>query len=309
MGSPDEALRYFARRDLLGEDVGPVQALWKLPDARRILQKQQADGSWPRAGTSTAPAVNYRLIETWRNFRVLVDQYGFTRKHPQARRAAEFIFSCQTEDGDIRGMLADQYATYYTGALLGLLIQSGYAHDPRITKGIRWLLSMRQLDGGWTIPILTHAFDRSTLHRLTSRHAEPVEPDRTKPFSHHWTGMVLRAFAAHPKHRTSVAALAAGRLLKSRFFKPDAYGSYRAPSYWLRFGYPFWWTNLVTALDSLSLLGFSSRDAGIREALDWLREHQERSGLWRTSYADPKARATDPWVTLAVARVLRRFHP
>jgi hypothetical protein len=280
-----------------------------LPDARRVLKPQHADGSWPRTGTSTSPAVNYRLVETWRNFRVLVDRFGFTRKHPQARRAAEYIFSCQAAEGDIRGMLADQYATYYTGALLGLLIQAGYGRDARVAKGIRWLLSMRQADGGWTIPILTHPFDRATLHRLTSRHAAPVEPDRSRPFSHHWTGMVLRAFAAHPKHRTSDAARAAGRLLKSRFFKPDAYGSYRAAGYWVRFGFPFWWNNLVTALDSLSLLGFSSRDADIRKALDWLRDHQESSGVWRTSYVDPKARATDPWVTLAVARVFKRFHP
>jgi squalene cyclase len=209
-------------------------------------------------------------------------------------------------------MLADQYATYYTGAILGLLIRAGYQGDARVGRGLRWLLSMRQDDGGWTIPILTRKFDRRTIHRLTSRRSRPVEPDRSKPFSHHWTGMVLRAFAAHPRYRRSPEAKAAGLLLKERFFKPDSYGSYRAADTWLRFEYPFWWNNLVAALDTLSHLGLAGEDRSIRSALDWLRDHQEESGLWRVSYVpgareNSKTLAMGPWVTLAICRIFRRF--
>jgi hypothetical protein len=310
--SDSEAIRCFSRRDLLGERVGPISSLWELPDARRILRKQEADGSWRRSGKAKITAVNTSLVETWRQVRFLVDQYGFTREHPQARKAAEYLLSCQSPDGDIRGMLADQYATYYTGAILGLLIRAGYQDDPRIEKGFQWLLSMRQADGGWTIPILTHPLDRSTLHRLTSRHARPLEPDRSKPFSHHWTGMVLRAFAAHPRYRRSPEARAAASLLKTRFFQPDSYTSYRAASYWVRFEYPFWWNNLVSALDSLSQLGLTGDDPSIRSGLDWLRDHQEDSGLWKVSYVggareNSKSRAMQPWITLAICRVFRRL--
>lgn len=314
--SRDQALLFFLRRDLLGEDPGPLERLWQLPGAQKILRKQCADGSWPRRGEPQHPAVNVRLIETWRHFRFLVEQYGFTRQHPQARRAAEFLFSCQTEAGDIRGMLADQYATYYTGAILALLIQAGYAEDPRVEKGLRWLLAMRQSDGGWTIPLLTHKLDRATQYRLTSQHAEPLEPERSKPFSHHWTGMVLRAFALHPRWRSCAAAVRAARLLKSRFFQPDAYTSYQAASYWVRFEYPFWWNNLLTALDSLSRMGFSPEDGQIARAARWLIDHQEGDGLWRISYARPedkeqetaRSRAMRPWVGLAICRVLKRLY-
>ncbi len=316
LASENPALRYFARRDLLGERVGPVQTLWELPEAKRILKKQETDGAWPPA-VQKHSAVNYRLIETWRHFRYLVEQYGFTREHPQARTASEFLFSCQTPEGDIRGMLADQYATYYTGAIMALLIRAGYEDDPRIEKGFQWLLSIRQSDQGWTIPILTRGLDRQTLQRLTSRHAQPVEPDRSKPFSHHWTGMVLRAFAAHPKYRKFPDARLAGQLLKARFFKPDSYSSYRAASYWIRFEHPFWWNNLLSALDSLSRLGFSADDASMTAALDWLREHQEKSGLWKLSYVNPgekrkgttKTRAMQLWVSLAICRVFKRLLP
>ena len=90
--------------------------------------------------------------------------------------------------------------------------------------------------------------------------------------------MVLRAFAVHPEYRKSEAAQAAARLLASRFFQPDRYTSYQAASYWVRFEYPFWWNNLVAALDSVSLIGLTRDDEQIRKALDWLVDHQEEDG-------------------------------
>ena len=308
------ALHYFARRDLLEEPAGPIEQLWDLPEPCRILRKQQSDGSWPRSGEAKHPAINYGLIETWRYFRILVDKYGFTRQHPQAQRAAEFLFSCQTAAGDFRGFLANQYATYYSGAILGLLVQAGYAADPRIERGFQWLLEMRQDDLGWTIPLITYKLDRQTQYRLTSEYAPPLEPDRTKPFSHNWTGMVLRAFAAHESYRHSDAARTAARLLASRFFQADRYSSYQAASYWLRFEYPFWWNNLVAALDSISWIGLPREDEDIAQALNWLVEHQEASGTWKVTYAKeesketPKTREMKFWISLAICRIFKRFY-
>ncbi len=315
LSSGNEALSYLARRDLYGDHVGPVDRLWNLPGARRILQKQLADGSWPRPGGGRHPAVNYRLIETWRHFRFLVEQYEFSREHPEGERAAEFLLSCQSEEGDIRGILANQYATYYTGAIMSLLIQAGYATDPRIERGFRWLLAMRQDDGGWSIPLITHKLDRAAQFRLTSEYAEPLEPDRTKPFSHNWTGMVLRAFAVHPQYRHSEAARTAARLLASRFFQADRYTSMKAAGYWLRFDYPYWWNSLVAALDSVTLIGLNRDDGQVARAAAWLIEHQEADGLWPLYYARPDARETEAarkretrlWVALSICRVLKRL--
>lgn len=312
LASGDEALQYFVRRDLLEEELGPICRLWQLPAAQRILKGQEPDGSWDRSDSKKKHKdINYNLIETWKQFRILVEKYGFNRENSAAEKAAEFLFSCQADDGDIRGFIANQYAIYYTGAVMSLLIKAGYEDDPRIEKGFQWLLSMRQNDLGWSTPIITHDFDGKTIYRLTSEYAEPVEPDRSKPFSHNWTGMVLRAFAAHSKYRSSEAAKIGAKLLKSRFFKPDPYRSYRAASCWVRFQYPFWWNNLVAALDSISLID-PSRDEPMEEALDWLIDHQEQDGLWKTTYVKGKevnnaqTRETRPWVSLAICRVLRR---
>ncbi len=314
LSSGNAAISYFVRRDLLGENVEPISIVWELPEVGKLLRKQSPDGSWRHKGKRTVayPPHHYELMETFKRFRLLVERYRLTREHPAAEKAAEYLLSCQTEDGDIRGMIGNQYATYYTGAIMAHLIGAGYAEDPRIERGFRWLLSMRQDDGGWTVPILTHRLDRETLHRLTSEEAEPLEPDRSKPFSHNWTDMVLRAFTAHPGYRGAPEAMVAGELLKSRFFKPDAYSSYRAASYWVRFA--FWWPNLLTSLDSLSRMGFTSEDPDIGAALDWFVEHQEPDGLWNLTYVEGK-RAPDSevnrdrklWLGLAVARVFKRL--
>jgi len=105
----------------------------------------------------------------------------------------------------------------------------------------------------------------------------------------------------------------AASLLKSRFFQPDCYTSYQAASYWLRFEYPFWWNNLVSALDSISLIGFSKDDEQIQQAVQWLVDHQQEDGLWKTTYAQAiqkestKTREMQWWVTLAICRILKRL--
>jgi hypothetical protein len=79
----------------------------------------------------------------------------------------------------------------------------------------------------------------------------------------------------------------------------------------VRFQYPFWWNNLVAALDSISLID-PSMDKQMKEAICWLIDHQRRDGLWKTTYVggketnNAKTYAARLWVSLAVCRVLRR---
>ena len=208
-------------------------------------------------------------------------------------------------------MLANQYATYYTGAMIAVLIKAKYVDDMRVEKALDWLLHMRQNDGGWSIPILTHelALTQATINKLTSTYTEPIEPDRTKPFSHNWTDMVLRAFAAHPTRRSSQEIHVAADLLKSSFFQPDHYKSYQDKRYWTRF--LFWWPNLLTALESLSVMGYSKADADIQRGLKWFSKNQLNNGLWKLDYSEgAKEKVSDEqfWLALRIARVFKRFY-
>jgi len=309
----NEAITFFARRDLLGETVAPIDSMWALAEPQGMLRKQSADGSWKGAkkGTLAYPENHATLVATYKAFRMLVERYRFTRKAAPVARAAEYLFSFQTQEGDIRGFIGNQYATYYTGYILSLLMRAGYAEDPRVDKGMQWLLKMRQEDGGWTVPIQTHPFACKTIYRLTSSYAEPVEPRRTQPFSHLGTDMALRAFAAHPAFCTSAEARHAGELLKARFFKRDTYASYGAARYWTRFVH--WWPNLLTAMESLLQLGFAANDPDIQKGLQWFCENIKEDGLWDLAYGGkeiPRSRnyaQERGWLSLRICQMLQQF--
>ena len=307
LSSGDAALAYFVRRDLLEEDPGPTTVLWELPEPQRLLRKQQPNGAWcyPGGNPTSTPGSNYAVLETFRSLGILVEMYGFDRSHPALQAAAAYLFSCRTAEGDIRGILGNQYMPYYHAAILELLIAAGYADDPRVITGLDWLLTMRQTDGGWIVPLQAVP----SLERTRDIWAGPaVPPDGARPFSHLATGMVLRAFAAHPTYRRHPDALAAAALLKGRFFLADKYNDRQAPAYWLKFQYPFWWTNLLTGLDTLSRMGFRADDADARRGLDWFAANQGPDGLWEHGYgAGKRAQAAKLWVALAVCRVLCNF--
>jgi hypothetical protein len=312
-----EAIGYCASRDLLGEEVEPITLLWDLPEPKALLRRQRDDGSWryPGKNPERYPDVNYSLLETFKRLRLLVGKYGLDRSHPQIEKAAEYMFSCQSDEGDFRGIYADQYAPHYTGIFSESLIKAGYHDDPRMDRCLEWLLSVRMDDGGWAHSLLTQGLDWSEQTRLTTEKSEPMPFDKSKPFSNNVTGMALRAFACHPTYKHAEEAKKAGGLLATRFFKPNVYSSYRAADNWVRFQYPFWWNNVLMALDSLSLLGFGIDHRKVKEALDWFVEHQCEDGLWENSYKKKakridteRAREGRLWITLAVCRVFKRLH-
>lgn len=137
--------------------------------------------------------------------------------------------------------------------------------------------------------------------------AGTLQPDRTKPFSHLVTGVVLRAFAAHTKYRHSDEAKEAGKLLASRFFKRDAYPDRGTADFWTKFSYPFWFTDLLSSLDSLSLLKFKMKDPQIKTAIEWLINTQTENGLWNVHLVRGKDKDLKFWIALAICRVLKRF--
>ena len=301
-----EALLFFAKRDLLEEKVEQIETLWNLPSAIKIMNKQQEDGYWryPAWKAKLNEPENYNLLETYRQLGFLVEKYGFTKEHVAIEKAAEYVFSCQTDEGDIRGFYGTQYSPNYTAAITELLIKAGYGDDHRVRRILKWLLSMRQEDGGWAIAMRTN--NAKYLDVVNS----PItfEPNRQKPFSHFVTGIVLRAFAAHSKYRSNEAVKVAGELLTSRFFKPDKYADRRGVEYWTKVSFPFWWTDIVSSLDSLSYLGFTTSHPQIKLALETLRDKQSESGLWDLKLLKGKDQNLSLWINLAICRIFKRIN-
>jgi hypothetical protein len=75
----------------------------------------------------------------------------------------------------------------------------------------------------------------------------------------------------------------------------------------------FWWPNLGTALDSLSLLGYSKDDVDVQRGLNWIIENQQPNRLWKLDYSksinQKGANLIEQyWLALKVARILKRFY-
>jgi hypothetical protein len=94
LNADNPAIRYFSQRDLIGEEVGPVEMLWELPNVRKILRKQKQNGAWfyPNRQTNLRASEDYNQIETYRSLGLLVEKYGLDRRHKaiQGRRHSSF---------------------------------------------------------------------------------------------------------------------------------------------------------------------------------------------------------------------------
>lgn len=303
--SKNAAISYFTRRDLLGNAVEPIETLWQLPAALKLLKNQQADGSWKYPGGGKSPETNYFLLQTIKTLRMLVGLYQFNKKHPAIQKAVDFIFGFQTAEGDIRGMYGTQYSPNYSSVAVENILKAGFEADPRAVKVLNWLLSIRQDDGGWAIPMRTAYVSFAEAMKKS----QPIQSVKSKPSSHWVTDLVLRALTAHPTYRTSEDAKKAGALLLSRFFKPDKYADRRAADHWTKFTIPFWWGDLLSSLNSLSLIGFRKTEPNIIKALDWFVEQQQRNGLWHLKILMFKNNEDAySWLSLTICKVFKRFY-
>jgi len=304
INSGNKAIASFACRDLKGRSL-QVQDLWQEKEAQSIIKKQLPDGSWkyPNPPGNEAEE-NFNQYQTFKNLGILIEKYGFDKTCPAIQNTAEYLFSVQTDEGDFRGIYDKQYTPNYTAAIAELLIKAGYSGDRRIKRVFNWLLATRQLDGGWALPFRTQGYNID----VTYSHPTTIQPDFSKPFSHMVTGVVLRAFAAHPKNRNAPEAGQAGRLLLGSLFNKDSYPDRGTCKYWLQFVFPFCYTDMISALDSLSLLVFSEKEPQIEKALNWFVDQQQPSGLWDFKITAGRDKDTlQLWLALAVCRIFKRF--
>ena len=220
----------------------------------------------------------------------------------------DFLFSTQTKEGDFRGAYLNEYAPTYHALTLEILCLFGLDDDPRVQKAFRWLLRHKQDEGGWVIPYRT--IDKEELRRRYTLKAQlklaPVKPNKSMPFSHLVTGMVLRAFASSPRWRNHKEVKKAGGLLLSRFFKPDKYEDRYLAGYWEEITFPFWATDVLSSMDSLSRIGFDVEDEKIQYVINWLLKRQKPDGYWKSGLKKSTIEE-HLWVTLSVMRVLKRF--
>jgi len=301
---------YWLKKDILEVPVDrEFKNLQKFASRIRILKSQKTNGGWCKRKYEGHPRweKTYYIVETLKNMFKLYN-FGCSLKDEEIKKAIKFVLSTQSEAGDFRGAYLNEYAPTYHALSLEILCLFGLDKDEKVQKGFRWIINNRQDDGGWVIPYRT--IDQELLKNRYNYEAqlklEPIKPDKSQPFSHLVTGMILRALAASRTWSKSKEAWKAGELLLSRFFKADKYNDRWLPSFWEELAYPFWATDILSSLDSLSRIGFPVENENIQKGLNWMLKKQNKQGYWEAG--NEKSSIEDHlWVTFAALRVLKRF--
>ena len=132
-----------------------------------------------------------------------------------------------------------------------------------------------------------------------------IQPDKTKPSSHLITGIVLRPFFLMTNYRQKVKD--AGMLLADRVFTRDKYPDRNGVEYWTKFTYPYHWTDILSTIDTLTLLGIKNHPK-INEIKKWFERHKQENGTYKVSVmAGAKYKEVNHWITFQYLNVLKRY--
>jgi len=162
LSNPSVCLRRLALVELLGRglDDPEVQELTPLctedPLVSGLASSQGPDGSW-KAGDLPGAPPRSRLLSTTQAL-LSLGYFGFSSEFPPVRKAAEYLFSLQSENGswplpeagtEEEGHQGYTLIPLQTALPLRALSMAGYAQDPRSEKAFNWLLEQRLPDGAW----------------------------------------------------------------------------------------------------------------------------------------------------------------
>jgi hypothetical protein len=273
-GAPSVLAR--VRRDLIDDSEAPAaDEIAGYPEVKVLLRKIEKDGGFPpRASDKELGSIAFsqclaavRALDRLADYGLRVE--GKSAVSDRLRKMADFVLASQDSDGGIGDLaLADTpkgrgkvVAVHFQGWALSALCRAGFESDARVENGFKFLLSLRQDDGGWAW--------------------RGVRTDSAaRPSSHLITGMVLRSFASSKDRRTGREARRAAELLATRFLQPDRYEDRKAPAFWEALTEPRFYTDVLDALDTITSIGLGKENSGVRTAEAYLRSRQAKDGLW-----------------------------
>lgn len=112
-----------------------------------IISKQQENGSWNNKVYDYEEGTTHQLMK--------LIELGLTAEDEHVRKAVEYMFRFQAEDGAFiqgRTMCGARANLVTTNAVVLALARAGYSLDPRVAKAYEWLCSWQQEDGSWLSP-------------------------------------------------------------------------------------------------------------------------------------------------------------
>ncbi len=306
---PSPCLRYLILKELLNrpkEDPEVIELL-KLrvqdPLVKELIKLQKPNGSWDSFSISRIESKNSVHITS-----VVLQRLGFLgfdSSFIPIRKAAEFMFTKQLDDGSWqmprRDILVDEENSYQMMPvqtaipLLGLLM-TGYSTDKRVERAFDWLLEQKLDDGAWPVGISAGIYGGIAGYRHLVHSKFGCRSNTTT---------VLSCFAYHPKLRSSNEAKRALDLILGTNIKlRNTLGFTIARLLGLEKS--FGWITFMAKFDIAHLLnlcwrvGASINDERIADFITFIRKEQGKFGLWENKRYPQASR----WISFDLLRSL-----
>lgn len=315
----DPGVRYFALRDLLGaplddKDVAAARrATVRRSPVREILEAQDRDGFWVKAGPGYSPKYTGTVWQV-----IFLGQLGADGENRRVRRAADYVLDhSRSELGGFSVNGSPAFMIHCLQGNLGSsLLELGLGEDPRLRTALDWLARSITGEG------IAAAGSPQNVRYYRSGNSGPgfcCSANNHKPCG--WGAVpALEALSRVPPSARSAAQSRAIRQGADFLLGTDpataAYpmGSGTKPNgSWFKFGYPMGYvTDVLRIAEVLVALG-RGRDRRLRHLRDLILSKRRPDGRWPLEYSytgktwfdlGPK-RAPNKWVTLRARRALQ----
>jgi hypothetical protein len=278
----------------------------------KILAKQHEGGYWEapeKFYTAKYKGTVWQLI--------ILAELGVDGKDPRVQKACEFILanSQDRKSGGFSAWLSvkvggGRYSGVLpclTGNMVWSLIRMGFLGDPRVQRGIEWIVRYQRFDDGEVWPPKVWPYEKAT--NCFGKHS-----------CHMGVVKSLKALAEIPADKRSkdvVGTIEKGAeyMLKHHIHKRSHNLSRVSKPGWLRFGFPLMYqTDVLEILGILTKLGV--KDERMQEAVDLVLSKQDEQGRWvlentfngRFQTNIEQKGGSSKWVTFKALSVLKGFY-
>jgi hypothetical protein len=278
----------------------------------KILSRQKEGGYWETAEDFYVRTKYNGTV--WQL--IILAELGADKDDTRIKKACEFIlqWSQDRESGGFsyrgsagNGGFHSAVVPCLTGNMVWSLLRFGYFDDPRVRRGIDWIVEYQRFDDAIEKAPRGWPYDKR-------------EPCWGKHTCHMGVVKTLKALAEIPvRKRTQrvnkTIENAAEYLLVHNIHKRSHDLSRVSKPGWLKFGFPLMYnTDVLEILGILTGLGY--RDSRMQEALELVISKQDEQGRWKLESTyngrfqvniEQKGKPSK-WVTLNALRVLKGFY-
>lgn len=309
---PSPCLRYLVLKELVHreEDDQELNELSQLRDkdplVTELVKLQKPSGAWDSFSNSRIANKDNITLTSMALQRL--GYFGYDKEHASVKKAAEFLFSKQEDDGawPMPGKkdLIDEEVGYQMMPiqtaipLLGLAM-TGHSTDKRAEKAYDWLLEQKLDDGAWPVGISAGNYGGIAGYRHLAHSKFGCRSNTTT---------VLTCFAYHPKRKNSEQAkraldhvLGTDMMLRSNLGYTIARligleKSFGRITYMAKF-------DIAHLLDLCWRIGANLDDERVQDFIDFIKEQQGKYGLWEYA-SNPKATR---WLSFDILRSLSQL--